>query len=381
MAGSIKKVGTKYRVTFELGKDLNGKRLRDYATVNSEAEARKLLAEFEYNQNRNLLVQSNAMSLIEFLNIWMNNYVKYNCEETTTYGYKNILNKHISHFFGGIELQKLQLGHIQQYYKHLMDEKNLSPNTVHKHHALLRKALDYGLKQQLVYRNVADAVALPKRKRYEGKSYTKEQLIELLEKVKDTKLEVPIYLAVYLGLRREEIIGLKWKYVDFESRTLHIYEVRTSAGKAIITKAPKTEKSRRSLHINDDLYSLLKMHKVKQEELRNMLGSAYDNAGYVYSHENGKPYRVNSVTEQFKTFLEKQQLPKIRLHDLRHSFASVLYNEGMDLKSISEALGHSDIGTTNKIYTHRFDKTHKNTINTMGQALKGNLHEGVKPTN
>ncbi|MEK4730063.1 site-specific integrase [Paenibacillus sp. FSL L8-0641] len=371
MAGSIKKVGTKYRVTFELGKDLNGKRQRDYATVNSEAEAKKLLAEFEYNQNRNLLVQSNAMSLIEFLNLWMDNYVKYNCEETTTYGYKNILNKHISHFFGGVELQKLQSGHIQQYYKHLMDEKNLSPNTVHKHHALIRKALDYGLKQQLVYRNVADAVALPKRKRYEGKSYTKEQLIELLKKVKGTKLEVPIYLAVYLGLRREEIIGLKWKYVDFESQTLHIYEVRTSAGKAIITKAPKTEKSRRSLHINDELYSLLKMHKVKQEELRNMLGSAYDNAGYVYSHDNGKPYRVNSVTEQFKTFLEKQQLPKIRLHDLRHSFASVLYNQGMDLKAISEALGHSDIGTTNKIYTHRFDKTHKNTINAMSQALKG----------
>ncbi|MEK5141449.1 MULTISPECIES: site-specific integrase [Paenibacillus] len=371
MAGSIKKVGTKYRVTFELGKDLNGKRLRDYATVHSEAEAKKLLAEFDYNQSRNLLVQSNAMSLIEFLNLWMDNYVKYNCEETTTYGYKNILNKHISNFFGGIELQKLQPGHIQQYYKHLMDEKNLSPNTVHKHHALIRKALDYGLKQQLVHRNVADAVVLPKRKRYEGKSYTKEQLIELLGKVKDTKLEVPIYLAVYLGLRREEIIGLKWKYVDFESRTLHIYEVRTSAGKAIITKAPKTEKSRRSLHINDDLYSLLKMHKEKQEELKNMLGSTYDNAGYVYSHDNGKPYRVNSVTEQFKTFLEKQQLPKIRLHDLRHSFASVLYNQGMDLKAISEALGHSDIGTTNKIYTHRFDKTHKNTINAMSEALNG----------
>lgn len=370
MAGSITKIGKKFRVTYELGKDADGKRRRESVTVETESEAKRLLNEFDYNKNRNLLVETTGMLFVEAIRHWMDNYAKYNCEQTTIYGYHNILNKHVTPFFKSVELQRIQPGDIQKYYKYLMDEKELSPNTVHKHHALIRKALDYALKQQLVYRNVADAVSLPKRRRFEGRAYTKEQLGWLLEKVKDTHLAIPVNLAVHLGLRREEIVGLRWKYVDFDNRIIHIEEVRTSAGSKVITKQPKTDKSRRSLHMSDDLFYLLSDHRAKHEEMKKMLGSEYDKSGYLYCHDNGKPYRVNSITEQFKNFLEKNELPRIRLHDLRHSFASVLHHEGVDLKLISETLGHSDIGTTNKIYTHVFDKTHKDTLNIMSGVLK-----------
>lgn len=369
MAGSIKKIGKKFRVTLELGTDVNGKRLRKYITASSEDEAKKLLTEFEYNQQRNLLALQSDMLLSEFLDYWMNNYVKYNCEETTAYGYKNINYNHLCPYLGQIQLQKLQTVQIQQYYKHLMDEKGLSPNTIYRHHAVLRKALDYALKLQFVYRNVADAVTLPKRKKFTGKSYTKKELNVLLELVKGTKLDIPVYLAGYLGLRRAEITGLKWKHVDLERRILNIEEVRTSAGKAVIVKAPKTEKSKRSLHIVDELYDLFIEEMDRQEDLNSLLGHEYHNSGYVFVRNDGKPYRINSVTEQFKTFLEKNNLPSIRLHDLRHTFSSILYNEGVDLKAISEALGHSDIGTTNRIYTHLFDKTHKSTVAVMSSAL------------
>lgn len=369
MAGNITKIGTKYRVTFDFGRDSSGKRIRQYTTASSEEEARKLLNEFEYNRQRNLLVQTTKMTFAEFLEHWMENYVKYNCEETTAYAYKNIIYKHVIPYLGSFELQKLQPVHVQQYYKHLMDDKGLSPNTVHKHHACIRKSLDYGLKQQFVYRNVSDAVTLPKKERYTGQSYTKEQLNTLLDAAKDTKLELPVYLAGYLGLRREEIVGLRWKNVDLEGRLIHIREVRTSAGSQEVVKTPKTEKSRRVLFITDELLEVLLKVKNKQEEHKRMLGDEYIDSGYVYVHDNGKPYRVNSVTEQFKKFLERNGLPKIRLHDLRHTFASILYEAGVDLKAISEALGHSDLGTTNKIYTHRFDKTHKKTVTAMSMAL------------
>lgn len=180
MAGSIQKIGNKFRITLELGVDHNGKRNRQYLTATSESEAKKLLNEHSYNQQRNLLVQSSNMLLSEFLIHWLDNYVKYNCEETTKYGYDNIIHNHIIPYLGGIELQKLQPFNIQQYYKYLMDEKKLSPNTVHKHHANLRKCLDYALKQQFVYRNVADAVSLPKKKKFTGKTYTREQAIEYI---------------------------------------------------------------------------------------------------------------------------------------------------------------------------------------------------------
>lgn len=339
-------------------------------TASSEAEAKKLLSEFEYNQQRNMVVPTSKMSLAEFLDHWMENYVKYNCEETTAYGYRNILYKHMIPYLGSFELQKLQPAHIQQYYKQLMDEKGLSPNTVHKHHACIRKALDYGLKQQFVYRNVADAVSLPRKEKFQGKFYKHEELKLLLEKAKDQKIEIPVYLAGFLGLRREEIIGLKWKYVDLENRILYVSEVRTSAGSKEIVKAPKTEKSRRTLYLTDELVSVLRKHKQRQEEYERLLGDEYEKTGYVYAHDNGKPYRVNSVTEQFKAFLEKHNLPPIRLHDLRHTFASILSHEGVDIKAISEALGHSDIGTTSEIYTHLFDKTHKHTVSVISKALK-----------
>jgi hypothetical protein len=168
MAGSITKIGMKFRVTLDFGVDGNGKRIRKYVTASTEAEAKKLLTEFEYNQQRNLVVQTTKMTFSEFLSHWMENYVKYNCEETTAYGYTNIIYNHIVPYLGSFELQKLQPVYIQQYYKHLMDEKCLSPNTVHKHHACIRKALDYGLKQQFVHRNVSDAVTLPKKERFVG---------------------------------------------------------------------------------------------------------------------------------------------------------------------------------------------------------------------
>ncbi|WP_281426881.1 tyrosine-type recombinase/integrase [Paenibacillus solanacearum] len=139
----------------------------------------------------------------------------------------------------------------------------------------------------------------------------------MLEKVKDTKLELPIYLAGYLGLRREEIVGLKWKFLDFDQRILYIHEVRTSAGDKVIIKSPKTDKSKRSLFIPDGLLELLLKCKIRQDEFKQLFGDEYENTGYVCAHENGRPYRVNSVTEWFADFLTKHGLPKIRLHDLR----------------------------------------------------------------
>lgn len=358
----------KYQVTFDHGV-INGQRHKPTKVFDTLDEAEKALTEFRYNKQRNLIVTSNKMSMVDLLDYWMKKYVKHNCEETTKYGYNNIITKHIAPYFGELELSKLQPMHIQNYYDDLIEQKGLSPNTVHKHHACIRKALDFGMKQQWVYRNVADAVELPKKERFKGKSYTKQQLNELLQKVKGTKLEVPIYLASYLGLRREEISGLKWKNVDLEQRTINIVEVRTSAGRDIITKGPKTSESRRSLYITDELLEVLLRHRVKQGHFKNLLKSEYVDFGYVYAKDNGEPYRVNTVTEQFGKFLQRNKLPKIRLHDLRHSFASILYAEGVDLKAISEILGHSDLSTTNKIYTHRFDIIHEKTAMAMSKAL------------
>ncbi|WP_227779995.1 phage integrase SAM-like domain-containing protein [Paenibacillus sp. P13VS] len=177
MNGVRKTKSGKYQVTFDQGM-INGVRHKSTKVFDTLGEAEKALTEFKYNKQRNLLVTVNNMSLVELLDYWMKKYVKYNCEETTRYGYNNIISKHIAPYFAHMGLIKLQPMHIQDYYDHLIQVKGLSPNTVHKHHACIRKALDFGMKQQLVHCNVADAVELPKKEFFEGKSYTKEQLNE-----------------------------------------------------------------------------------------------------------------------------------------------------------------------------------------------------------
>lgn len=371
MAASYSKVSGKYRITFEYERDAEGKRVRKYKTVMTEAEAKRLVTEFNYNQQKNLVIGPNGFKMKEFLEYWFEHSVKYNCEESTIYGYKNIIQKHAIPYLGALELQKLSSIHLQKYYKHLLDEKGLSPNTVWKHHANIRKALDYALKNQFVSRNVADAVELPKKKTYVGSAYNQAQLRDMLAKVTGTPIELPVHLAAYLGLRREEIVGLRWDNIDLENRIIHIVQVRLSVGKTSVVKEPKTGKSRRSLAIPDVLHTMLVKHKKRQGDLQAMLGSEYVDSGYVYVHDNGTPYRVNSITEQFGRFLEKHQLQKIRLHDLRHTFASLLNEAGVSLKSISEALGHSDIGITSKVYTHLFDKTHKGAIDAISNLLSG----------
>ncbi|QGQ93783.1 site-specific integrase [Paenibacillus psychroresistens] len=371
MAGYIKKIGDSYRVTFDYGTDTKGKRDRRSKNVSSKKEANALLSEFNTNLNRGIIVTSSKCTIKELMELWLKVHTKNKIwAETTLYGYENIIYKHLIPYLGEIELSKLTALHIQNYYNHLIDDNGLSPNTVHKHHICLKCAINYGKTQDLVYRNVLEAVVLPKIKPFVGGTYESSEIRQLLNKVNDTPIAIAVYLGSYLGLRRSEIIGLRWQFIDLENRTILIKEVRTSAGKKTIIKEPKNASSIRCIHIPADLHDALLKQKDEQAINQKVFKDQYINSDYVFTKNDGSPYRVNSLSEHFSNFLKKNNFKKIRLHDLRHSFASILYDKKVDLMSISEVLGHSNISTTSKIYTHRFDKTHKKTIDIMGLALE-----------
>ncbi|MEW8963185.1 tyrosine recombinase XerC [Paraclostridium dentum] len=375
MAGSIRKRGNKYQVIVELGRDVNGKRLRRYFTANSEAEARKILIEQEYLLQQNSFVIPSDMTFGEFLNYWYDNYVKIKNEETTQAEYRRILDKYIIPKLGHIKLQKLMPYHIQSYYKYLMEEVGLSPNTVYRHHANIRKALDYALKQKFVSVNVADAVELPKKIEFKSNVYTPKQLNELLNKAKDTYLEVPIALAAYLGLRRSEIVGLKWRHIDLDKRVVYIQEVRVRSYDKIVTKAPKTQKSRRALYIPEGLYKILKRWKEKQEYYKTLFGDKYVESDYVCTYFDGTPIKPDKLSRRFKEFIEKNNFPPIRLHDLRHSFATALFRNRVPIKNISEALGHANPMTTFNFYAYVIDEINKEVTTTMDNLLNNQEEE------
>jgi integrase len=372
MGGFIRQRGNSFQVIIDAGKDAEGNRIRQVQSFKTKPEAEKALVDMQYNINNNNFVKPDTMTFKDFLKHWFNNYVKNKCEVTTQQEYKRIIDKHVSPYLGDIQLQKLQPLHIQQYYQYLMREKKLSPNTVYRHHANIRKALDYGLKQQFVIRNVADAVELPSKKEFEGNYYNVNQLLTMQELLKEHELEIPINLAIYLGLRREEIAGLKWEHINFETHMIEIKEVRVRLDKGNVTKKPKTKGSKRTIYIPDELYELLKKHQEKQKEYETLFGDNYVKSKYICTKINGQPFRPEKISAGFKLFLEKNKLPHIRLHDLRHTFATILHQNGVPIKNISETLGHSDITTTLKIYTQFMDEYKKDATETINNILKKN---------
>ena len=206
------------------------------------------------------------------------------------------------------------------------------------------------------------AVSPPKKRQREAKFYTPEQLGVLLDKAVGTRLELPVFICAYLGLRRGELCGLRWSDVDLEHKTITIENTRTQAGKKEIEKGTKTASSTRTLYLPDTLCDMLKAAKEREQECKTAYKNAYDDNDYVVVMEDGRPFRPNYLSELFGKFLADNDLPKIVLHELRHTFASLSNQAGIPAYNIGKALGHSTPATTQKIYTHLLDQTHTQAV-------------------
>ncbi len=360
--GSITQRGDKYRVCFDYGVDRNGKRVRKYQTFDTKKDAIRALNEHKVKMDKGTQVLPSEYTFAQWLDYWYRDIILPQIEETTAYGYHGMIENYLKPQLGEIRLQKLSARDIQQYYTWLMDEKELSPNTVIKHHNLLTNTLNAAERQEYITKNPMRAVSPPKKRQREAKFYTPEQLGILLEKVAGTRLELPVYICAYLGLRRGELCGLRWSDVDFEHLTITIEHTRTQAGKKEIEKGTKTASSTRTLYLPDTLCDMLKAAKEHQQACRAEYKNAYDDNDYVVVMEDGKPFRPNYLSELFGKFLADNDLPKIVLHELRHTFASLSNQAGIPAYNIGKALGHSTPATTQKIYTHLLDRTHTQAV-------------------
>ena len=298
----------------------------------------------------------------DFMNDWLS-MMKPSLEATTYAAYQNSIQKQIIPYFEKhypkLLLQDLTPRHIQEYYTYEMEENGVCANTVIHRHANIRKALQYAFRTALIDCNPADKVQRPKKNSHEVTPYNAEELDQLFKLVKGTPLELGVMLAAFYGLRREEVIGLKWDAIDFKKKTITIRHTVTEAsidGKhAIIEKdRTKTKSSHRTLPLVEHFEKFLLELKKKQTENETLCGDCYcrDYLDYIYLNDLGERVKPAWLTDAFLSFLKKHGLRRIRFHDLRHSCASLLYANGVALKNIQEWLGHSDISTTSNIYTH-----------------------------
>ena len=360
--GSITQRGDKYRVCFDYGIDREGNRVRKYRTFDTKRDATRAFNEHKVKMDKGTQIMPSEYTFAQWLDYWYKDIILPQIEETTAYGYRGMIENYLKPQLGEIRLQKLTARDIQQYYTWLMDEKELSPNTVIKHHNLLTNTLNAAERQEYITKNPMRAVSPPKKRQREAKFYTSEQLGTLLDKAVGTRLELPVYICAYLGLRRGELCGLRWSDVDLEHKTITIENTRTQAGKKEIEKGTKTASSTRTLYLPDTLCDMLKAAKENQQACRAEYKNAYDDNDYVVVMEDGRPFRPNYLSELFGKFLADNDLPKIVLHELRHTFASLSNQAGIPAYNIGKALGHSTPASTQKIYTHLLDQTHMQAV-------------------
>lgn len=376
--GSISKVSGKFRVCFDYGKDENDKRVRKYKTYDSKRDAELELARHSVAMEDGTATIPRVMTVKEWLAYWLENMYAVRAAETSVYGYRNIIDRHIVPALGNIKLQKLKPMHIQKYYTMLMDEKALSNNTVIKHHDLLNTALKAAVKQEYLSRNPLEGVDRPKKTKHKVNIYTPEQLQELLTAVQGDRLETAVKLGAYLGMRREEICGLKWDDVDFNTRILNVRRAMTQVGGEIVMKETKTNASQRKLYIPDGLLSALQEEYDRQAENKRRFGDGWKGTGFIVAWEDGHSYRPNYISELFTKFLKENGLPKIVLHELRHTFASISNEAGVQEFNIGKAMGHANVSTTKKIYTHLFDDKHTAAVDAVANLIdgkKGDSHD------
>ena len=359
-----------YYVHLHQGTNSEGKRIRCYRTYPTLAAARAGLKEFIILKSQHRLPPCRDQTLNQWLDYWMEHIVRPNRAETTVYAYEKIISNHISPHLGGLALSKLSPKWIQEYY-HLMSEQGLSSNTIRRHHALLSAALRCAVRQEQLSVSPIERVEPPRAQIQETAFYDREQMRQLFLLVEGHWLELAVKIAGGMGLRREELCGLRWDCVDFERRLLHIRAARTACGARVIQKETKNRASMRTLFLPEDVFRLLLKEQHRQQLQHAIKGSDYAASGYVILDRNGHPYSPNALSLAFSRFIQASGLPPLTLHGLRHSFATVACAQGAPLFDIGKALGHSTPSTTGRIYTHLVDRTHADTLKRVSDALLG----------
>ena len=329
------------------------------------------------------------ISFADFMIKWLD-MIKHQVEESTYTGYKRQIEGRTKEYFTKqpIMIVDLKPVHILDFYNWLYSQ-GLKGNTVVKYHANIRKALDYAVQTDLIQSNPAIKVGRPQQEQFIADYYNQEELNNLFEVVKDTPLELIVYLTAFYGLRRSEVLGIRWSAIDFENNTITIShkvvtvtnedeEVKTKT-KMITKSKTKNKSSYRTFPLFKEIENLLLYTKKMQEYYMSIFKDSYNKhyKDFVCVDELGNLRKPDYVSHKFKQILRNNNLREIRFHDLRHSCATLLVKKGISLREIQDWLGHSSSKTTER-YTHLDSSTKINSASAIEKALNFNTNTDIK---
>lgn len=359
MRGHIRKRGKhSWTVYIYKGRDESGRRRYDTSTVrgsrdDAEAECTRLLRDLDTGS----YVEPSRMTVEDLLLKWLDS-ARMSVAPKTFERYEEIVRKHLIPTLGSRLLTKLRALHIEAYYAEALatgrcnKRGGLSAQTVLHHHRVLRKALQKAVKWQLLTRNPAADVDPPRPERRQMQTLESDDTAQLLAAARRTRLYVAIVLAITTGMRRGEILALRWSDIDWQNRALSVRRSLEQTRKGGLRfKEPKTGRGR-LIALPPLTVTALKQHRARQAARRLQLGAVFQDQDLVCEAGEGSPWSPVAVTSAFRKLIAKLDLPRVRLHDLRHSHATHLLREGVHPKVVSERLGHSKVGVTLDTYSH-----------------------------
>lgn len=378
MTASLQEKNNKYYVVIYYKED--GKNKLKWIKTGLEVKGNKRAAEKIMHEELAKFEKEHAfvnrdVLFADYIRYWLD-VVKNKVDIVTYQGYELTARANVIPYFDSnkIKLGDISKYNLQDYFNYKIahgrkDGKPFAATSIKQFKNIINQTLNLAIKEDLITSNPCQYVELPKTEHFESSFYNAEQLKTLFEAIKGDVLEPLIRITVLYGLRRSEVLGLQWDSIDFESRHLTIKHTVVNTTKRVEKNKTKNNASKRSFVLTDEALEIFKVAKELEAENRKLFGKEYISNNYVFKWDNGKPYEPNFISRHFRKLLEKNNLPHIRFHELRHSCASLLLNNGCTLKDVQEYMGHADINMTANIYGH-LDVARKDMLsNEISQAI------------
>jgi integrase len=344
---------------------------RRYVSGKTREEVRRKLAKAMADRDSGLIFDAGSLTVGEYLDRWLKDSVRATVRTSTYERHEGIVRMHLKPALGRIKVKNLTPAHVRGLHYEKLDA-GLAPATVRKIHSTLHKALAQAVSDGLIPRNAA-AIKAPRPDPEEMHPLSADEASALLKAARGERFEALYVLAITTGLRRGELLGLRWRDVDLEHSVLQVGRALVREGGRHRLGETKTKRGHRSIRLTSHAVSALGAHRKRQLEERMKLAGLYEDHDLIFATQKGTPLNPeNLVKRSFKPLLERPGLPEIRFHDLRHTCATLLLGRGVHPKLVQELLGHATIAMTLDTYSHFLpsmgDQTARAMEDTLGKA-------------
>jgi integrase len=370
MRGYIRKRGNTYLITVSAGFDsVTGKRQQVYRTARTKGEAERELTELLRAIDSGTFADPGKITVAAYLlDRWLP-HQETRLRPRTWDRYRQLLTLHVLPRVGSVKLAKLRPAHVQ----HVIDSMllaGLAPRTVLQGYRILSSALRQAVRWQLLSGNPAAAASPPRPERADLTIPTTEEVGRLLQEAEGSIFHVPLVLSATTGMRRGEVLALRWPAVDLEAGLIRVVASLQRVRGELRTVEPKTDRARRAIALPPVTVAVLRRQRKEQTERRLLLGEAWQDLGFVVDRGDGQPLDPGHYSHVFVRLARRAGLPGVRLHDLRHGFATALLAAGIHPKVASEALGHASVGFTLDAYSHVLPGMQEQAARAIEAALR-----------